>query len=87
MSVFIAIARFIPTLIRILYGIAVATPAILVISTLLSPQAREQAQSAVAATSTVAAAILPLMILMILMNIMNTLTETLRGLAERKEGE
>lgn len=38
------IARFIPAIIRALYYTALASPALLIISTLLSPETRQQAQ-------------------------------------------
>jgi len=73
------ISRIIPILLRAIYYAAIATPAVLVISTLLSPEARQQAQQ----TANIVAAIIPITFLAVFLNIMSSMVSMIRELGSQ----
>jgi len=73
------IARFLPAIIRALYYTALASPALLIISTILSPEARQQAQQ----TANIVAAIIPITFLAVFLNIMSSMVSMIRELGSQ----
>lgn len=73
------VTRIIPILIRAIYYAAIATPAILVISTLLSPEARQQAQQ----SANIVAAIIPLTFLAVFLAVLTSVISMIRELGSQ----
>jgi O-antigen ligase len=73
------IARFLPAIIRALYYTALASPALLIISTILSPEARQQAQQ----TANIVAAIIPITFLAVFLSMMLSMVSMIRELGSQ----